>query len=334
MSISVFPTPAAAGAISESVTLTTAYTTYEGATDFPSGVYTISVSPITSNVQVIFFDSTGDSTTSGITTTGTLTIDVPSDSAGVLLTEQTGNSNVQVSIEKTANSLSGNGLSGTLDTITSTGTYNETGQLYVLVVGGGGGGGKVNNTSQGAAGGGGGGINPKLVYVNTSTSVTIGSAGTGANSGGFGNSGGATSFGNLVSANGGGGGGQGSSGNQIGVAGTPGNANGGRGADGGDAPHSGSANNFKYESIVSGTNGGGGGGGSVNQQNRGNGAGSGIGTGGAGGQGGGGAGTGQPGGNANGYGAGGGGGSAGGNNPTTGNGGSGSAGVVYVLRGF
>jgi hypothetical protein len=298
MASSVFPIASAStGPNSWAFTCAAALTKYKPSQAFATGVYTMTTSPNTSQATVTFYNGTSiiyETTT----VSGTITFNLGTAATGVYLSTDTG-SNVVVSISLTANSLSGTSLSGTLDTVTTTSNYNQTGQLYVVAYGGGGSGGTGYNTD-GPGGGGGSGSTPsgKIVYTNAATSITIGTGAAARSPQDSGAAGGATSFGNLVSSNGGGGGGlrQGfSNGNAI------------------------AAN---HPSVQSGTNGNGG---APGNGSGGTGGGSGVGTGGNGG-------SGNTAGNAaTGYGAGGGGGGSA--NPG-GGGGAGSPGVVYVLRGF
>jgi hypothetical protein len=311
MAISIFPVASASSnTLAYTTTLTLNNTTYKAVQPLSSGVYTVTVSPTSAIARVDFFNATS-SGTSVTTSSGSIVANLGTDVTYYNLSTNT--AGAIVTVTRTAASISGTSLSGTLDTITTTGTYNQTGTLYVLAIGGGGGGSGNNRDG----GGGGGGAPAAGVYfgpVNTSTSVTIGTAG---NSGSSvdGNAGGTTTFGNIVSsagANGGSGGG----------GGTPG---GGSGSPGGYTPGNAGINQFFFanQSIKSGSNGGGGGGASYHQHSAGSGGGSGIGSGGNGG------GYTSRGNDANGYGAGGGG-AGGGSNL----GGAGSPGVVYVLYNF
>lgn len=123
----------------------------------------------------------------------------------------------------------------------SSGTYTPTsGMLYaeVIAVGGGGGGGGCSTTTSteaSAAGGGGGGAFTRKIFtaaqIGASQTVTIGSGGTGGvGSGANGTSGGNTTFGSLLTANGGSYGTGGTSSNSS--TGSPGGAGGtGSGGD-------------------------------------------------------------------------------------------------------
>lgn len=171
--------------------------------NFSAGVYTISVSNST-DAYIEFFNATSSvlfATTSG----GTVTVNLASDCTNAVVTLLT-SASASVTINQTALTLVSSEISGTLDTITTTSTYSQTGRMYVLCVGGGGGGAQANTDV--GEGGRGASMNGRLVYTNTSTSITVGSGGTGAAAGtnGNGGAGGTTSFGSLVSATGGAGG--------------------------------------------------------------------------------------------------------------------------------
>ena len=299
MASAVFPIASAStGPNSWAFTCAAALTKYKPTQTFAAGVYTMTTSPNTSQATATFYNETSI-IYEATTTSGTVTFNLASAATGVYLSTNNG-TNVVVSISLTANSLPGTSLSGTLDTITSTSTYNQTGQLYVVVYGGGGSGGcGSNNDGNGGGGGGGGNLTGKIVYTNTATSVTIGTGGAATNDQANGIAGGTTNFGNLVSATGG--------------------SAGGTRTNSLNSP----AIDANHPSVQSGTNGGGGSG--SGNYGTGNGTGSGVGTGGNGGNG-------NGAGNAGtGYAAGGGG---GGRANPGGNSGAGTAGVVYVLRGF
>lgn len=123
----------------------------------------------------------------------------------------------------------------TLDSITNTSTYNQTGYGIVAVVGGGGGGGGQSIDDYrhgGGAGGGAGYLTKRYVELNGSIPVVIGAGGVVGNSQAAGNSGGSTSFGDIT-ANGGLGGGGGGFGAPVGGIGS---SQGGRGGGGGGHP--------------------------------------------------------------------------------------------------
>lgn len=318
MSIEVFPTPSEGSSVAgKSYTLTFA-NVYKTTDSFSAGTYVITTSPTDFQAKVEFFTSNGVVT--GTTVSGTVTVSLPDEATETYLTLLTSTTSTPILIiTQTAAAINVSNYSGTLDTITNTSTYNQTGKLYVLAVGGGGhGGGSSDNSNAGAGGGGGSGdTNGLLVFTNTATAVSIGAAPQGT-----------TSFGSLLSAAGGQTGKLG--GDQQGTGGNGGGTYGGSGGIGGlngggqQLSTAGSPSRSPYTTIVAGNTGGGGGGGSANKAPS-NGSGSGIGTGGNGT-------INLTGGNATGYGAGGGGGGArSGGNST---GGLGTQGVVYVLRGF
>jgi len=333
MSISVFPAPStAAGPDAKVFELAEAYEVYEINDTFLAGGYTITTSPANSQINITFSNAT-DVLLETITTSGTVSFSIGQDATQVYLQSRSNIANTTVTITYTAENVSGAIISGTLDTVTTTSTYNQTGFLFPVVVSGGGAGGGSDPSNRGGSGGGGGGIAGKLVYTNTATSITIGSGGVGRTNtidGGSGNPGGASSFGNLISVNGGTGGYGGSnSTTPAGTSNTFGSSSavGGSGTNEFGPGNQGGANVDVFPSLSLGTNGGGGGGGQ--RTSGGNGNGSGIGTGGIG------AGQNNDATSGTGYGAGGG--AAGYSNINTTNSrytGSGTQGVVYVLRGF
>jgi len=317
MSINVFPVPVAKNALTLTIPLDSRR--YALSEKISPGIYDITCpSTVVANFELIF----GSSITKIATSSGTVRTNIASSPNNIYCRISAG-TDVLVTLTKIADPLNTGAISGgTLDTITSSQTYNQTGFLYVMAVGGGGGGGygASSNTpaSQRSGQGGFGGENKSdLLITNNSTTITIGAAGTGrTGSPGNGNAGGATSFGNLLVASGGDGG--------------LGNISYDGGAGGGTISAS------TAQDLKSGNNGGGGHGQKTTfgdgVKTGGTGAGSGIGTGGNGGN----TNSFNDVGNAanagSGYGAGGGGGSVAANSATDGAGG--TAGVVYVLRGF
>jgi hypothetical protein len=327
MGISVFPAVSAAAssptAYTVSIPASNAYIAFNAVQSLSTGIYSITTVPTTSNATITFYDSTNAIIGTTTTTSGVIVFNLATPAAGFFVKVDSATATT-VTLDLTANALAGTGISGTIDTVTTTGAYNQTGKLYVLAVGGGSGGnggGNINaGNAGGGAGGGGGGLASAFVFTNSATTITIGAAGNGGTApNGSGNAGGTTSFGNLVTSNAPSGGGAGATGT------TP---------AGGVA---GSTLTNPAKDLSNGTNGGGGGGGSPfpnlgGPTGGGAGGGSGIGTGGAGGNGQNANATPNPGAAGTGYGAGGGGGAGGGQNGAVG--GAGTAGVVYVLRGF
>ncbi len=299
---------------------------YETVNSFSAGVYTISTSPTANQVEVIFF-SASQVSSAALTVSGTITYALAFDATGCFIRVVSG-SNTQVTIDQIANSLTGAAInvSGTLDTISNTQTYNQTGLLYVVAISGGTGGGggatvgfpHTNDRNGGGVGGHGGNFGAGFVYSNTAQTITVGAGGNGGANTATGGTSGESSFGNLVLS------GQAThnSNNQDGAGGSF-----ATGASGGMYNLNAGAVTNNFKSATTGTYGGGGRGMS-NVQNAQNGAGSGIGTGGAGSSN-----SNLAGSAATGFGSGGGGGKNNGTNTGT-SGGAGSPGVVYVLRGF
>lgn len=182
--------------------------------------YTVTASPIVSDI------STSAGTSSPLTVTGTF-----AGSTSYTFTIVATNTNGTSSASSVSNSVIPNPVYSLSQTFNTSGTYTVPANksklaAFVLSGGGGGGGGGSSSFSGGATngytgGGGGGGGHGKLVYFKDypvtpgeNYSITIGGQGTGGSGGvgvGFvqptaGNAGGLTSFGNLVSVNGGTGG--------------------------------------------------------------------------------------------------------------------------------
>jgi hypothetical protein len=315
VAISVFPIADTGGIEAYSVATTTANIQKSVTIDLDPGIYQVSVSPTSSIGIIQFFNG---STYIGQTTTVSGIINFNLATAANRIMVQSNNVADVVTISLAANLVVSNTISGTLDTVSTSGTYNQTGLLWVLALGGGGGGGGGKNGYQAPSAGGASGV-MSMFYgdVNTSTSITIGTGGNGSapNVGGL--AGTTTSFGTYAVAKGGDGGGL-PNGTAGGVA---------AGTNSGTvvvaSVGGGATQNHPYRAVKDGTTGGGGncsgGQGAVA------GGGSGIGTGGTE--------SGRNGTSATGFAAGGGGaGTNNGHNPGTG--GNGSGGVVYVLRGF
>jgi hypothetical protein len=185
MGISIIPAPA--GGATESAfaaTLPDVARTYEHIQGFTPGVYSVSVSPTSTNCQVVFVSATA--TVATVTTTsGVAAIQLSSAATKCYITTVTGGSaNAIVTIAKTAAILTPDDIgNGTLDTINATGTYNQTGLLSVLAFGGGSAGGAGGiGYGGGGAGGAIGGIGLGVVYNNAPVTVTVGAGGVAATS--------------------------------------------------------------------------------------------------------------------------------------------------------
>jgi hypothetical protein len=313
---------------------------YKLSEKFVASVWTITCVN-TTIARVVFFDAAGSSVGGAATSAGAISINLASDAAYALVTIDTG-SNVVVTFTQTALPLISSSISfsGTLDTITSSGTYTPAsgaGPAYVLCFGAGGGGGGSGNAASGGGGGGAGGLWAGFHTLPSSLSVTIGAFGNGGGPSGqeatAGNAGGTSVFGNIQATGGNGGGpGSGGTGGTTGIGSTTGGgssindlgtnialASGGNGVTNAGTATPGIALVSPVQSVKSGSTGGGGAGSGAGSPS--SGAGSGIGTGGNG------VGSGGAGNAATGFAAGGGGGSGGASS-----GGRGSAGVIYVFR--
>lgn len=299
-------------------------TSYSTSCSLKAGVYEVSC--VSTTVATVSFFAGTTHLITAVTVSGSVTVNLSQNATSIVYGIDTG-TDVTIGIQATGQVLPG-GSSGTVDTLTSTQTYTETGFGQVFIISGGSGG--YSGTSAfssdpnfrygGTGGKTGARVGPIGVYLDGSVSVVIGAGGVGgvaANSSSgpvAGGAGGTTSFGNLEATVNGDGSVNGGSGG-FSVAGAAGSVT---LADAG-------------KPITTATTGSGGGGGGQhgNFGNVGGTGGSGnIGTGGNGGSS-----NGTNGNNANaanGYGAGGGGG--GGAKNKGGDGGSGSQGVIYVVR--
>ena len=321
MAATVFPLPVTT--ISEKTFTTTvpsSATPYVATVSMSPGVYRITC--VSSTITTVGFFSGNTLIATALTASGTVDVTVASAVTRLSITTNTG-SNIAVTVTFQSAPIVISGVSGTLTTITSSGTYTTQGIAFAVAVGGGGGGGQSG--AQGSGGGGGsGGVASGLVGGNGNITVTIGAGGEPTLGGGT------TTIGTLTATGGGAGQSNASAaGGTGGTAGSPGGGVGGAGSHGGSNNATAGAASAApdYTFVKTGTTGAGGGGGYSAVANGGTGGGSGgIGTGGTG------SGT-Q---NSNtatsgtGYGAGGGGGSRIINNAA----GSGSQGVVYLIGGF
>jgi hypothetical protein len=300
---------------------------------FIAGVYRVVVAPTSTNASLSFTNPTG-TVTNVQTTSGTKDFVLATTSTRVFITTKSGgSSNAVVTITKIADSLTpldvGN---GTLDTVNTTGTYNQTGFLSVLAFSGGEQG--IRGSNNGGGPGGRGGQSGHMavggVFTNAATTVTIGAGGVAQNANAAAVDPTHSSFGNLI---------------VVDDSGFFPRASGGSGSNNGSENGSGPGSaSITFPSFNSNSTTGGGGGGAYSGGNttRSNGGGSGIGTGGQGGQypGSGDFVNAQPtvrGGNGTGKASGGGGGAATGRSyPNSAGtfGGDGGPGVVYILRGF
>lgn len=305
MAFSVFPAPTTSSAATQFVTAASANTLYDAAVDLSAGVYEITCVSTT----ITYFTLLGPSgvVTKSQTSSGTVTVVLASDVNRALFWTNTG-TNVSIGFTLTGLDLPTSGLSGTLDTITTTGNYNTLGTAWVYGIAGGSGGVTSNSVDVGGSGGRGGGlIEAQVVYINAPVAVTIGAGGAASTAGG------STSFGNLTATA------------NFNSGGSASAANGGGGSMYQTASNGTVSGNTFAKPVFWATAGNGGGGGGSANGVPGVGAAGGLGRGGNGGL----KASSTAGNSGTGYGAGGGGGGGGG---ATSPGGSGSQGVVYVLR--
>jgi hypothetical protein len=167
MASTVFPVAVSSSTSgARSMIAAAANTMYSGTSDFVPGTYTITnVSSTVTNFQ--FFNG-NTSVTSGVTSSGTVTVNLASAATRILLYTNTG-TNIIVTINLTATTVAP--VSGTLDTITTTtNTYAPTGAAWVVAVGGGQGGGANGGTGGQVAG-------AFFTTAGTQRNVTIGAGG-------------------------------------------------------------------------------------------------------------------------------------------------------------
>lgn len=210
MGISQIPLPSTAIDVSTawSFTATSANVLYESGQDFDPALYLFATSSNLS-VYVEFFNQNtrvhGPIQTSG----STQTVLTTSATSVKYWSATTSTNAATMTLTKLASSITTGAFTGaTLDVITSSTTFTShtVGQVAYVVALGGGGGGGYGNWGGGAGGEGGGGANTSGIFtLNTSGyTVTLGAKGTGsATTGGNGNAGGSTTFGNLLTAPGG-----------------------------------------------------------------------------------------------------------------------------------
>lgn len=249
MTISVFPAPVTSSINSDALTAASPNVVYEGRKTFDPAIYTITCASATiTNFQ--FLSNTSTVITSGVTTSGTVSINLASTADRIRLWTNTG-SNVVVTITRTAIALT-NQFSGTLDTITSNTTYTGTsssGFAYFLMAGAGGGGGSSNQQYGGGSGGGSGGWQSGIVALTGSMPITIGVGG------GTGAAGTSTTFAGFTCT--GGSGGTDGGGNATGGAGGTPNGSAGGGTPAGGSPSgqggSGGSITSPYSFITNGT---------------------------------------------------------------------------------
>jgi hypothetical protein len=208
MPISVFPVPSTTSNLAQSITAASANVLYSSTMNLNPGIYTITCTTTT----IAHIDFFSDNTLIGTarTVSGSVSFNLSTAADNIRFYTNTGSS-ITINIAFTGIAAITSAPSGTLDTLNTTGTYNQTGKLYVVTVGGGGGGGGgvgTNNVGNSGGSGGAGGVANAAITANTAISYVIGAAGNGGNAGtgnlgNPGGTGGLSSFGNTLTANGG-----------------------------------------------------------------------------------------------------------------------------------
>ncbi|NBP04131.1 MAG: hypothetical protein EBU90_29360 [Proteobacteria bacterium] len=134
MAISILNAPAAAtgsGVNAQTFTAATSYTTYTVTDTFAPGGYRITTSPSNQEVQIYFASGTTSSSAVN-TSSGTVSLDLGFQATKCFIKDISGANGTVVTIEYTAESATQAAQTGTLDTITATGNYTQTGLLHVL----------------------------------------------------------------------------------------------------------------------------------------------------------------------------------------------------------
>ena len=139
MAITVYPVTSTAAGTNLTATVmsaATANTAYSGTVSLVPGVYTITCTS-TVTTYMDFFNGSTPITTSGsvYTTSGTVAINLATAPTKIVFWTTSG-TNTTITLTETGTPVATTAVSGTLDTLTTSGTYNQTGSLYVIAVGG------------------------------------------------------------------------------------------------------------------------------------------------------------------------------------------------------
>jgi hypothetical protein len=188
MAISVFPAPSTGGGQATiTVTAATALTRNESTTNFITGVYRITC--IASTIATVYFFTGSTYIGQAVTVSGTVDINLGTPATKIIFITDTG-TDIGITLTFIAAVLSSGTAAGTLDTITTSTTYTQTGGYFGVIVGGGGAGRSGSTNSGGGSGGSGGLKNVDVPRTLTgSMSIVIGAGGTAS-----GASGGTTTF--------------------------------------------------------------------------------------------------------------------------------------------
>lgn len=216
MSISQFPQPTTDVNIDDSwsATASTPNTRFVSTYAFDPALYLFATS---SGISVFIEFYNGNTRVHGpINTSGSTQTTLATSATSIAYwTATTSTSSVLFTLDKISAPLTTAAFtSGTVDIITSSTTYTShtVGQMAYVIAFGGGGGGGFGNWGGGSGGRGQGGNSTSTITILNSNSYTvnIGAKGTGnSTTGGVGNAGGTTTFGNILTATGGSGGGSG-----------------------------------------------------------------------------------------------------------------------------
>lgn len=172
---------------------TQSLTFYSIDVDLESGVYVVTC-PSSSVATLDFFDVNNNLLSSNSTSSGTVQVTLNEKTKKIIYGVDTG-TNIKIAIQFSGLVLE-NGVTGTLETINSSGTYTSPSESIakVCLVGGGGRGGNGPGGSTGGGGGGSGYVNIQSMKLPTSPiPVSLGAGGVAGTPGG----GGTTNFGNY-----------------------------------------------------------------------------------------------------------------------------------------
>jgi hypothetical protein len=217
--------------LNQSITVASNASVVDTTYAFQAGVYTVTC--ISSTIAKVEFWNGNTLVTTATTASGTVTVSIATAGTKLRTWIDTGTS-IVVNVTQTGQALAigSNALSGTLDTLTTSGTYNtisNNGYLYVIAIGGGGGGACGTGAGgNGASGGGSGGVASGIIASTAGISYTVGNGGAGGNLAGTNTSnatnGNTTVFATNISAQGGAKGNTGGNGNVNDYQATPGGA--------------------------------------------------------------------------------------------------------------
>ena len=119
MASTIFPVPVTSSLNASAITAAAANVIYEGRTTFDSAIYTVSCATSTI-VNFQFLSGVGTIVATGVTASGTVAVNVPSNADRIRLWTDTG-TNIVITITRTAAALSNQFGSATLDTVSTVG---------------------------------------------------------------------------------------------------------------------------------------------------------------------------------------------------------------------